>query len=63
MNAHVSAKPNLLQYDCTTVAQYTPPPPTPPLYAIHHTSSVMTISCKGQVDAGSIPFIRRQNKM
>jgi len=27
------------------------PPPTPLLYAIHHTILVMTISCKGQ-DAG-----------
>jgi len=25
------------------------PPPTPPLYAIHHTILVMAISCKGQV--------------
>ena len=38
----------LWQYYCTTIAQYTPPPPTPPFYAIHHTILVMAISCKGQ---------------
>jgi len=27
---------------------YTPPPPTSPLYAIHHTILVLAISCKGQ---------------
>jgi len=42
------AKPTLLQYHCTTIAQYTPPSPTPLLYAIHHTILVMGISCKGQ---------------
>jgi len=41
------AKPTLLQYHCTTIAQYTRPSPTPLLYATHHTISVMAISCKG----------------
>jgi len=40
--------PALLQYYCTPIAQYTPPPPTPLLYAIHHTILAMAISCKGQ---------------
>jgi len=43
------ANPTLLQYYCTTIAQYTPPPaPTPPSYAIQHTILVLAISCKGQ---------------
>jgi len=42
------AKPTLLQYYCTTIAQYTPPTPIPPFHAIHHTISVMAISCEGQ---------------
>jgi len=37
------AKPTLLQYYCTTIAQYTRPPPTPPFYAIHHTILVSNI--------------------
>ena len=44
------AKPTLLQYHCTTIAQYTPSSPTPLLYAIHHTILVMGISCKDQVE-------------
>jgi len=42
------ALPTLLQYDCTAIGQYTTPPPTPLLYAIHHTTLVIPISCKGQ---------------
>jgi len=33
-------------------AVYTPPPPTSPLYDIHHTKLVITISCEGQVTGG-----------
>ena len=47
-----AAKPTLLQYYCTPDAQYTTPIPTPRLYAIHHTLSVMAISCKGQSTHG-----------
>jgi len=39
--------PTLLQDHCTAINAR--PPPTPLLYAIHHTLLVMTISCKGQV--------------
>jgi len=43
------ALPTVLQYYCTTIAQYTTPPsPTPLFYAIHHTILLITISCKGQ---------------
>jgi len=42
------ALPALLQYYCVTFAQDMTPPPTLPLYAIHHTILVMTISCKGE---------------
>jgi len=42
------ACPLLLQYYCTSIAQYTTPPPTPLWYAIHHTILVIAISCKGQ---------------
>ena len=44
-----AAKPTLLQHYCTTIAQHTRRPPTPPFHAIHHTILVMAISCKGQV--------------
>jgi len=37
-----------LRYYCTTIGQYTSPPPTPLLHAIHYTVLVITISCKGQ---------------
>ena len=41
--------PTLLQYYCTTIAQYTTRLHLPPrLYAVHHTIFVMAISCKGQ---------------
>ena len=40
--------PTLLQYYCTTIAQYTTSPPTPLRYAIHHTILVMATSCKGK---------------
>jgi len=43
------ALPTLVQYYCTTIGQYTTPPPTSRLYAIHHTILVITISCKGQM--------------
>jgi len=39
--------PKRLQYYCTTIAQFTPPP-DPPLYAVHYTILVMAISYKGQ---------------
>ena len=42
------AFPTLVQYYCTTIGQYTTPLPTSHLYAIHHTISVLTRSCKGQ---------------
>ena len=45
------AKPTPLQYYCATDAQHTTPPPTPLVYAIHHTILVITISCKGQTGA------------
>jgi len=43
------AKPTPLQYYCTPIAQYTPPPSAPLLYAKHHTILVMAISCKGEI--------------
>jgi len=43
-----SALPTLLHDYCTTIAQYTPPPLTPLLYAIHRTKLVLAIFCKGQ---------------
>ena len=43
-----SALPTLVQDYCTTIGQYTTPPPTSRLYAIHHTIMVIKISCKGQ---------------
>ena len=39
--------PTLFQYYCTSIAQYTTPS-TSLVYAIHHTISVMTVSCKDQ---------------
>jgi len=42
------AKPALLQYCCTTIAQYTPPHRLPSLDYIYHLISAMAISCKGQ---------------
>jgi len=42
------AKPTLLQYYCTTIAQYTTPPVTSRVYAIYHAILGMAISCKGQ---------------
>jgi len=51
------ALPALLQYYCTTMAQYTPPP-TPLVYAIHHTRLVMAISCKGQCATRVAPSSR-----
>ena len=43
------ALPARLQYFHTSIAQYTTPPTTSRLYAIHHTILVITISCKGQI--------------
>ena len=48
LNPSPPAKHTLLQYFCMTIAQYTPPPPTPPLNATHRTILAMAISCKGQ---------------
>jgi len=45
--------PTLLQYYCTTIAQYIPPTPTPPLHAIHNTILAMAITCKGQPGVSS----------
>jgi len=42
------ALPALLQCYCTSIAQYTTPPPTPHVYAMHNTILAMAISCKGQ---------------
>jgi len=51
------ALPTLVQYYCTTIGQYTtPPPPASRLYAIHHTILVITISCKGQSAPGEAHF-------
>jgi len=44
----------LLHDDCAIHA----PPPTPPVYAIHHTILVMAISCKGQRGARMLPNSR-----
>ena len=44
----VSALPTRKHDYCATIAPYTTPPPTPPVYAIHHSILVMAISCKGQ---------------
>ena len=38
----------LLQYDCTTFAQFTTLPPALLSYAIHHTILITAISCTGQ---------------
>ena len=46
------AKPTLLQYYCTTIVQFTPPPPTPLLYAVNNTILVMAISCRRQLLSG-----------
>jgi len=40
------ALPTLLQYYCTSFAQYKNPPPALPLYGVHYSLSAMTISCK-----------------
>ena len=46
------ALPTRLQYNCTTLARYTPCPFTPLVYAIHYIILVMAISCKGQNTRG-----------
>ena len=40
--------PARLHCPCTAFGQYTTPPPTPLVYAIHHKILVIAISCKGQ---------------
>jgi len=57
-----SALPTLLQYYCTAIAQYTTPPPTTLLYAIHHTQLVLAISCKGQIPTLHIEYAERRRK-
>ena len=42
------ALPTLLQYCCTSIGQYATPHPNPLVYAIHHTTLAMAISCNGQ---------------
>jgi len=42
-----TALPTLVQYCCTTIGQYTTPPPTSRVYAIYHTILVITTACKG----------------
>ena len=42
------AKPTLLQYYCTTIAQYTTPPVTSRVYAIYHAILGMATSCEGR---------------
>ena len=42
------AFPTLVQYHCTTIAQYATPLPPPRVYATHYTILVRTISYKGQ---------------
>ena len=44
------ALPALLEYDCTSIAQYTTPP-NPPFvcHTVHHTILAMASSCKGQL--------------
>ena len=44
------ALPTLLQYYCTSIGQYTTPHPILLIYAIHHTTLAMAISCKNQVN-------------
>jgi len=51
---HPSALPTLLQYHCTSIPQYTTPPPTSLLNAIHDTVLALAISCKGQ--DGMVPW-------
>ena len=51
---HPLAKPTLLQYYCTTTAQYTPShrPPFHMPYTIHR--MVMSVSCKGQAESSEL---------
>ena len=53
-----AAKRTLLQHYCTTIAQYTPPSPSPPSLAIPYAILVMAISCKGQHTTGRTPPFR-----
>ena len=55
--------PALLRYYCMSIAQDTTPPrPPPPLYALHYTILVMAISCKGQVCAGCVLWLRAKRR-
>jgi len=54
------AKPTLLQYYCTTNAQYTLPHRPPPFNAMRHTILVMAISCKGQVTGVPVNKLSRR---
>ena len=53
--------PTLSQCYCTSIAQYTTPPPTPHLYAIHNTILVVAISCKGQSGPRCSLLVRSSN--
>jgi len=55
------AWPALLQYYCTSIVQYTTPPPTPKLYAIHPAILAMAISCKGQALASLTTETKKQS--
>jgi len=48
---------------CNTIARLLrnkrPPPPTPPVYSIHHTILVMAIYCKGQIAHGLLFALHR----
>ena len=48
-NPKPSFLPALLQYYCTSIAQYTTPPPPPLVYAIQDTILVKTIPWNDQV--------------
>ena len=58
--SHPPALPTRLQYYCTTIGQYTTPPPTYRLYATDHTILVITISCKCQPSCEGGRLCRRR---
>jgi len=57
-SSHPPALPTLLQYFCTTIRQYTNPPSTFLVYAIHHKILVIPISCKFQHHTSYRPLSR-----